>query len=60
MGNMKQIYLAKNADFVITSSQYLAEETIKLNKRSNAMFISSSIDSDKFFPINKYSNDKKL
>tara|TARA_B100001989_G_C24551581_1_gene475403 strand:+ start:2710 stop:3819 length:1110 start_codon:yes stop_codon:yes gene_type:complete len=60
MGNKKQIYLAKNADFVITSSQYLAEETIKLNKRSNAMFISSSIDADKFFPINKYSNDKKI
>ena len=60
MGNSKQLYLAKNADYVITSSEYIAAETKKINKLSNVIFISSSIDAEKFIPINKYSNNKKI
>lgn len=60
MGNSKQLYLATNADFVITSSEYISSKTKKINKLSNAIFISSSIDSEKFLPINNYSNDKKI
>ncbi len=60
MGNSKQLYLAKNADFVITSSEYISAKTKKINKRSNSIFISSSIDSEKFFPINQYLNNKKI
>jgi L-malate glycosyltransferase len=60
MTNSKQLYLVKNADFVITSSQYLADEAKKLNTRSNVTFISSSINADKFFPTNRYTNEKKI
>jgi len=57
MPNSKQLYLVKNADFVITSSQYLSDKAKKINKRSNATFISSSINADKFFPVNRYINE---
>lgn len=60
MGNSKQLYLAKYADFVITSSEYISAQTKKINKLSNSIFISSSIDAERFFPTNKYSNKKKI
>jgi glycosyltransferase involved in cell wall biosynthesis len=60
MGNSKQLYLAKYADFVITSSEYISVQTKKINKFSNSIFISSSIDAERFFPTNKYLNNKQI
>jgi glycosyltransferase involved in cell wall biosynthesis len=54
----KTEFLVKNSDHVITSSNYLNELCIKLNKNSSSTFISSSVDTNKFLPINNYTNDK--
>jgi glycosyltransferase involved in cell wall biosynthesis len=52
--------LIKNADHVISSSPTLNEYCISLNKKSAGTFISSSIDTNRFLPNNKYQNDHKI
>ena len=59
-GRAKTTYLIRSADHVITSSPFLNDYCLGLNKLSSCSYISSSIDSDKFFPTNSYSNDKKI
>jgi len=59
-GPGKTLYLIKNADHVITSSPFLNDYCLGYNRKQKCTYISSSIDTDKFIPVNKYSNDHKI
>ena len=52
----KTKYLIKYADHVITSSPYLNNYCLGLNLKKKCTYISSSVNTDKFLPINSYSN----
>lgn len=56
-GNGKARYLVKQADHVIASSPDLATRCKSLNKRHAATYISSSVNTDLFLPVNDYAND---
>ena len=55
-GSGKTKYLIKTADHVITSSPFLNDYALELNQKNQATFISSSIDTNRFIPVNKYTN----
>lgn len=57
-GPDKAIYLIRTADHVITSSPFLNEECLKTNKRGYCTYISSSVDTDRFIPATRYTNEK--
>jgi glycosyltransferase involved in cell wall biosynthesis len=59
-GQEKTNYLIKTADHVITSSPFLNDYCLEINRNKACTYISSSVDSDLFLPINKYSNEKKV
>jgi L-malate glycosyltransferase len=52
------ISLMKSADHVITCTPYLDEFVRKYN--SNTTDISSTVDTDKYVPANRYSNDYRI
>ena len=54
----KAIFLIKNADHVITSSPDLNNKCLNLNFKKKCTYISCSINTDRFIPINKYSNNE--
>ena len=56
----KATYLLKNADHVITSSPFLNEDCLVINRKKACTYISSSIDTDSFLPANSYKNDRKV
>ena len=56
----KNKFLMKMADYVITSSPTLNEHCLGINNRKKCKYISSSINVNKFLPVNTYSNNKKL
>jgi glycosyltransferase involved in cell wall biosynthesis len=56
----KTIYLIKTADYVITSSPFLNDYCLEINERKACVYITSSVDTDKFVPINHYANDHKI
>ncbi|MFL6726954.1 MAG: glycosyltransferase family 4 protein [Sphingomicrobium sp.] len=53
----KARYLSRRADHVITSSPFLNEDCLKINEKKACTYISSSVDTDRFVPANRYSND---
>jgi glycosyltransferase involved in cell wall biosynthesis len=53
-------YLIKTADHVITSSSYLNDYCIGINTKKNCTYISSSVDIERFKPVNSYSNQGKV
>lgn len=53
-------YLIAKSDHVITSSPKLNEYCIINNIYSSATFISSSVDTNKFIPVNKYENNGEV
>jgi len=53
----KAQYLIRRADYVITSSPFLNEACLKINDKRACTYISSSVDTDRFVPANRYSND---
>ena len=53
-------YLVKKSDHVITSSPALNDFCMQLNDKFQCTYISSSINTDKFVPVNTYSNEKKI
>ncbi len=57
-GSGKFFYLMKAADHVITCTPYLDEIVRKYNSKTTD--ISSTIDTDKYIPIENYNNDHKL
>lgn len=56
-GRRKMEYLIARADHVITSSPFLNETCAAVNRKGASTYISSSVDTDRFVPINRYSND---
>ena len=59
-GNGKTKYLIKVADHVITSSPFLNDYCLGINKNKACTYISSSIDVERFLPVNAYSNKQKV
>ena len=59
-GPGKARYLVRTADHVITSSPVLTDFCMELNERRRCTYISSSIDTDRFLPVNPYSNDRPV
>lgn len=59
-GPGKALYLTRTADHVITSSPDLADTCRALNERGAATYISSSIDTDRFVPVNDYQGSDGL
>ncbi len=56
-GTGKTPYLVRRADHVITSSPFLNEACLQKNEKRACTYISSSVDTDRFLPANRYSND---
>ncbi len=56
----KTNYLIKTADHVITSSPFLNDYCLGINRNNSCTYISSSVDTDRFLPVNVYSNEKKI
>lgn len=59
-GRGKTECLVAMADHVITSSPFLNDYCLGRNKKKACTYISSSVDTDRFFPANPYSNDRKV
>ncbi len=53
-GPGKAIYLTRTADHVVASSPALADTCRERNRRRAATYISSSVDTDRFLPVNPY------
>ncbi|WP_310535262.1 glycosyltransferase family 4 protein [Novosphingobium sp.] len=56
----KFLYLIREADHVITSSPFLNETCMGINRARACTYISSSVDTDRFQPATPYSNDKPV
>ena len=56
----KTKFLIKTADHVITSSPFLNDYCLPLNRKESCSYISSSVDTDRFLPTNLYSNDGRI
>lgn len=59
-GPGKAKYLIRTADHVITSSPALNQRCLELNDNKACTYISSSVDTDRFIPANRYSNDSRV
>ena len=59
-GRGKTVYLIKQADHVITSSPFLNDYCMTINESKSCTYISSSVDTERFLPVNSYRNDKKI
>jgi len=57
-GRLKPIYLIKNSDHVITCTPVLNEFARRYNDACTD--ISSTMNTDRFVPVNPYSNDREL
>jgi glycosyltransferase involved in cell wall biosynthesis len=53
-------YLIKNADHVISSSPSLNDFCKEKNRFAKATYISASMDTERFIPVNKYTNGEKI
>lgn len=56
----KTAFLIKSANHVITSSPFLNDYCLEINKNKACTYISSSVDADIFLPTNSYSNERKV
>ena len=56
----RNLYLIRTADHVITSSPALNDTCLRISQAGRCTYISSSVDTAKFLPINRYSNDRKV
>ena len=59
-GPGKARYLIKTADHVITSSPFLNDYCLGINRLKACSFISSSVDSNRFIPTNTYNNKRAV
>lgn len=59
-GPGKTRYLITASDHVITSSPFLNDFCLQLNRKSACTYVSSSVDTDRFQPVNPYTNDRKV
>jgi len=56
----KTEYLIRTADHVITSSSFLNDYCLEISRKKACTYISSSVDTDRFLPVNSYSNEGKV
>jgi len=56
----KAMFLIKTADHIITSSPFLNEYCLRLSRATACTYVSSSVDTDRFLPANRYLNDRKI
>jgi glycosyltransferase involved in cell wall biosynthesis len=56
----KTVFLIKSANHVITSSPFLNDYCLEINKNKVCTYISSSVDTALFLPTNTYSNKSKV
>lgn len=56
-GPGKARYLIGVADHVISSSPFLNDYCMNINQRRRCDYISSSVDADRFLPVNPYTNN---
>jgi glycosyltransferase involved in cell wall biosynthesis len=56
----KTSFLIATADHVITSSPFLNDYCLSLNHSKACTYISSSVDTERFLPVNAYTNDRKI
>lgn len=56
----KARYLVRTADHVVTSSPQLNERCRQNNERCACTYISSSVDTDRFLPRNRYDNSQPV
>jgi glycosyltransferase involved in cell wall biosynthesis len=59
-GASKVRYLVREADHVITSSPSLNNLCLGMNRKHACTYISSSIDSDRFMPVNRFTNEDRV
>ena len=59
-GSGKVNYLIKSSDHVITSSPFLCDYAKKINNSGNATYISSSINVNRFIPVNNFGKTKPI
>ncbi len=59
-GPGKARYLIKNSDHVISSSPFLNDYCLGINRRKASTYISSSVNSNRFTPANAYNNKKTV
>ncbi len=59
-GPGKARHLIRTADHVIASSPFLSDFCLELNEPRACTYISSSVDTDRFMPVNTYSNDRPV
>ena len=59
-GKGKYLYLIRTADHVITSSPFLNDTCLGINRNRACTYISSSIDTGRFQPATTYSNDRPV
>lgn len=56
-GPSKARFLIRTANHVITSSPFLKDFCLEINRRRSCSYISSSVDTDIFLPKNRYVNE---
>jgi glycosyltransferase involved in cell wall biosynthesis len=56
----KNKFLMRSADYVITSSPTLNDYCLNTNNKEKCKYISSSVNINRFLPINTYKNDNKV
>ena len=59
-GTRKTKFLIETADHVITSSPVLNDHCLEINRKKSCTFVSSSLDTDRFVPLGRYSNERKV
>lgn len=59
-GSGKARYLIRTVDHVITSSPFLNDICLAMNRRRACTYISSSVDTDRFQPATPYANDRPV
>lgn len=57
-GSGKAKFLVRRADHVITSSPFLNEHCLEINEKRACTYISSSVDTDRFLPVNRFTNQE--
>ena len=59
-GPGKARHLIKTADHIVSSSPFLNDYCLGINRKKASTYISSSVDSNRFTPANAYNNKKKV
>jgi glycosyltransferase involved in cell wall biosynthesis len=59
-GPRKAKYLIRSADHVITSSPFLNDTCMQINRKKACTYVSSSVDTDRFVPVNRFTNERTV